>query len=319
MNAACSLAILSLFAAAPNDDPMPRAESVLLADENGPILEYVARTVPLPHGYLEEIAEGNRIYAKPRSGYLHPLYGLDGVPLTLDWSVDHPHHRGIYWAWPEVGFGEETGDLHALQHVFSRAVGEPKVIRSAEHSRVEASNLWLWEDTAPIVFESVTITALPLSDAGGRAVDLELRFTALVDEVTLARRGTNLYGGLNVRLAPVEGLAFAHHADPAGAATRRAWSTATGTWAGSERVTTLAILEHPTNPDHPGDWITYEYLPWFQPTFPRGDTRFALRRGEPLTLRYRFLILPGAAEAKTLHAAWDAYVAAPTAPEEQDR
>ena len=67
--------------------------------------------------------------------------------------------------------------------------------------------------------------------------------------------------------------------------------------------------EHPTNPDFPGDFITYEYLPWFQPTFPRADTVFALRSGRPLVLRYRFLILPGEADADALAVACDRYAA----------
>jgi hypothetical protein len=332
MHSASCLAVLALIGAgaaspllSPNpeirgtEEPTPRRGEVLLADEDGPILRYLACTVPLPEGYLEQVAEGSHIYARPRSGYLHPLYGLDGVPLTLDWSTDHPHHRGIYWAWPEVGFGEEIADLHALQRVFSRSVGEPRVTRTPEHSRIEARNLWIWEDEVPVVFETVTITTFPLTDDGTRIVDLDLRFEALTDGITLARRDTNLYGGLNVRLAPVEGLAFGHHADAEAAPVRRAWSTATGTWAGSEMRTTFAILEHPTNPDYPGDWITYEYLPWFQPTFPRADTRFALRRGEPLSLRYRFLVLPGETDFETLTLAWDAYASPRPSAEERER
>ena len=286
---------------------------VLLADGGRPVLTYQARRVELPAGYLEQIAEGNRIYAEPRSGYLHPLYGLDGEELTLDWSVDHPHHRGIYWAWPEVQLGERTGDLHALQAVYSRPVGEPALTGAGESARVEAQNLWLWQDETPVVFERVAITAGALGADGSRAIDLELRFEALADGVSLARRGTDLYGGLNLRLAPVEGLKFGHYAQEATLASKpRAWSTATGIWKGGRRVTTLAILEHPTNPDFPGDFITYEDLPWFQPAFPRAGTRYSLERGQPLTLRYRFLIQPGDAVPDVLAAACDRYAA--TAP-----
>ena len=66
------------------------------------------------------------IYAVPRSNYIHPVYGLSGEMLTRDWSKDHPHHRGIYWAWPEVEFGKKLGDLHALQIVFARPTGKIK-------------------------------------------------------------------------------------------------------------------------------------------------------------------------------------------------
>src|SRR5699024_3188858 len=47
-------------------------------------------------------------YAVPRSNYIHPLYGLEGEMLTRDWPEGaHPHHRGIFWAWPEVEYGSE--------------------------------------------------------------------------------------------------------------------------------------------------------------------------------------------------------------------
>jgi len=283
---------------------------VRIEADGAPVLAYQAHRVALPAGFLAKIAEGNRIYAKPRSGYIHPLHGLDGEELTLDWSTDHPHHRGIYWAWPEVKFGETTGDLHALQHVYSRPVGEPALARTEQHARVEAHNLWLWHDEQPVVFERVAITAWSPAADGSRRIDLDLQFEALADGVSLARRDTNLYGGLNVRLAPVAGLKFDHHSQEATqAAPARAWSATTGTWKGGKRVTTLAILEHPTNPDFPGDFITYEELPWFQPTFPRADTRYGLVRGKPLTLRYRFLILAGEADPKALAAACDAYAA----------
>src|SRR5450756_1344739 len=34
-----------------------------------------------------------------RSSYLHPVYAPDGTLLTDDFNKDHPHHRGIFWAW----------------------------------------------------------------------------------------------------------------------------------------------------------------------------------------------------------------------------
>jgi len=270
--------------------------------------------VPLPAGYLERVAAGNRRYVRPRSGYIHPLYGQDGEALTLDWSTDHPHHRGIYWAWPEVHWGERTGDLHALQVVFSRPVGEPRLETGPDLARLVAHNLWLWEDETPVVFERVVLTARASGPDGSRAVDLEILLDALVPGITLARRHTDLYGGLNVRLAPVAGLRLRHHADPADAAPpRRAWSLATGVWEGGKRATTLAILEHPANPGFPGDWITYPELPWFQPAFPPAGTRHPLEPGALLLLRYRFLILPGTADPATLDQAFDAFAAtAPT-------
>ena len=40
-----------------------------------------------------------------RANYVHPLLDLDGEPLTEDFPADHPHHRGVFWAWHQVRIG----------------------------------------------------------------------------------------------------------------------------------------------------------------------------------------------------------------------
>ena len=68
-------------------------------------------------GYL--FSEGDRrimfYQVEPRSlegkyercNYVHPLYGLDGQVLTEDFPKDHPHHRGIFWAWHQLLIGDK--------------------------------------------------------------------------------------------------------------------------------------------------------------------------------------------------------------------
>ena len=94
-------------------------------------------------------------------------------------------------------------------------------------------------------------------------------------------------------MAPVTGLELSHHADDPQAQPKRAWQYATGIWPGSDSPATFVVLEHADNPDYPGDYIQYPELPWFQPTFPRSGTRYALSRDKPLTLRYRLWIYKG--------------------------
>ncbi len=273
-----------------------------------PTVVYRARRVEPPAGLLDRVFEDNRKYARPRSGYLHPLFGPGGEELTKDWSEDHPHHRGIYWAWPEVRWGDRLGDLHALQKVFSRPVGEPRVRCEGDGAAVEAKNVWLWRDEHPVVYERVHVAVGPGEGDDVRLVDLAISLRALAKGITLARRRTALYGGLNVRLAAVEALKLDHHSEPAtGAHRARAWSLATGTWQGGSPAT-FAILEHPDNPHFPGDFVTYPDLPWFQPAFPRAKRRHALEPGQPLVLRYRYLVIPGRADPASLHAAWDRHV-----------
>jgi len=82
-----------------------------------------------------------------------------GEVRTEDWSPDHPHHRGIYWAWPEGDWQGRRGDLHALQAVFARPTGQIRVEEESDFVQIVAENQWQWEDGTPIVREQVTVCA----------------------------------------------------------------------------------------------------------------------------------------------------------------
>lgn len=257
------------------------------------VLRYNYATIE-PGPVLNSVSAGNRIYAVARSNYIHPLHGLDGEELTRDWSPDHPHHRGIYWAWPEVDWRGQRGDLHALQKVFARPTGRCKTIHGRGFAEIQAENVWKWEDREPIVHEIATIRAWSRQHSA-RFIDLRFEFTALEDPVLLARRGTDAYGGLNLRFSAVEDQKLVKHTDPPEAETRRAWAEISGRFGGAPVPSGVVILPHPGNPCHPGDWVDYPQLNWLQPTFPAKGTRFELVPRRTLALRYRLWIHAGGA------------------------
>jgi len=281
------------------------------------VLRYNGHTAA-PPGVASRIDPANRKYAVARSGYIHPLVGPGGAVLTADWPVDHPHHRGVYWAWPEVEFGTRRGDLHALQHVFSRPTGRVALREEPGAAVMRAENLWWWEDGTAVVRETVVIRVQEAVD-GARAADLALRFEPLVEGVTLARRETRLYGGLNVRMATPRGQEILVQTDPEGSTPRRAWSDLSGVYENGGACG-LLILQHRDNPDYPGEWVRYPELSWCQPTFPAPGSRHALRRGEALRLRYRLWMhagrYPGDARAA---AVWDDFHSRPIHEEEHER
>ncbi len=262
-----------------------------VTDGGEPVLRYNYNLVE-PGALLDRVTPANRIYARARSDYIHPLYGPEGEVLTQDWAVDHPHHRGIYWAWPEVDYGTNRGDLHALQKVFARPTGKVRLQGGPVFAEVEAENLWLWEDSESIVREVAIIRAYRAT-AQGRVLDLAFRFVALKDGVTLARRGMAHYGGLNIRMATPASQDIFVHTDESNAVPRRAWSDLSGVFAGADAASGLTVLQSRQNPDYPGEWVQYPNLSWCQPTFPATGTRYALRRHQPLVLRYRLLIHAG--------------------------
>ena len=275
--------------------------------ENGtPVVQYNYQTVPLPEGYLERLKEGKQ-YAVPRSDYIHPLFDLNGKPITHDWASDHAHHRGIYWAWPEVGYKGELGDLHALQKVFARPTGKIESVKNGENVSIRAENLWMWEDKEPIVHETATFTVYPLS-ATGRNIDIDFQWKGLADEVTLARRGQEHYGGLNIRMARLDDFQSGSFQEFDGDAAKNGAAWVFGTWkdAATGKQMELTVFERADNPDYPGEYIHYPDIQWFQPTFPAKGTRFLLKKGETLTLRYRLWIHETTTDAAK-KAAWQDY------------
>lgn len=244
------------------------------------------------------------IYAVPRSDYIHPVYGLQGEMLTRDWPDGaHPHHRGIFWAWPEVYYGSRLGDIYALQEVFARPTGEIDLVNGPDFAQISAENQWMWEDDEAIVREMAIIRVYSATDHE-RIIDLALRFTALVDSVTIATRETNSYGGLNLRMQTPDNQKITYHTDEPSSPMRRAWSDFFGTFDGASSESGMTVLQHPDNPQYPGHWVEYPDLAWVQPTFPSPGTRFALKKGQPLELRYRLILHRGGAQESHIYESW---------------
>jgi hypothetical protein len=253
-----------------------------------PILHYNYQVVPEPEAIKKLVSPANRRYAVDRCDYIHPLYGLRGEVLTEDWPKDHPHHRGIYWAWPEVDWQGKRGDLHALQEVFARPTGKIRAVEGPQSAQIEAESQWCWNGATPILREEVTLRAWRQTEAG-RRIDLEFRFTAIGAEVQVARRDRSHYGGLNLRFAPLAEQKIVTFTDPPTATPRMAWAQRSGTLAGG-RAVALTILQDPRNPDYPGDWVQYPDLSWIQPTFPAPGTRYPITKDRPLSLRFHLWI-----------------------------
>lgn len=306
----------------------PKGGAIEILESGKPVLRYNYATVE-PGEVLKRVSEGNLKYARPRSDYIHPLFGLDGRELTRDWAVDHPHHRGIYWAWPEVEQTAspgpvstnkpvtERGDLHALQRIFARPTGRVRVNNTAAYAEIEAENQWYWEERpqSPVVRELTLIRAYR-AENNSRVVDLAFLFTGMEPGVTIARRETDKYGGLNIRLATPQAQEIIAHTDATGKAPLRAWSDLSGAFppAGGGREG-LMVLQHRSNPDYPGDWIQYPELSWCQPTFPSSGERYPLTPGKALVLRYRLWIHGDVSKGeidKIAAGLWDTYHASKT-------
>jgi len=283
-----------------------------IRDGEMPVLRYNYGTVPMPKLIKERFQQGR--YPSPphdpagldRGDYVHPLYGPNGEVLTNDYPVDHPHHRGIYWAWPEVYYKGEKRDIHAVYGVWARPEKVLRLINGSVFALIEVENTWKWKDKEPIVKEEVEIRAYKNIE-GRRFVDFEFRFTGLADDVLIARRGQRNYGGVNLRMATGKDLKIKFFTDPPESDVRRAWADMVNTVPGGKGPTGVAVLQRVTNPHYPGDWVEYPHIFWYQPTFPCKGCKYHLEKNKTLVLNYRLWIRPGAAGDEVLADLWAAY------------
>jgi len=265
----------------------PDTQRYTFYDGERPVCTYNFGTVPVPEALV------GKKHAIARSNYVHPIYGPNGEVLTEDYIKDHPHHRGIYWAWPEVTYQGKKGDLHALNRVFTRPVEILQQQQSEKFAQLKAENVWKWDDTEEIVREYATITVYPMEN-GLQNIDFTLRFEALKEGVSIARRKQKQYGGFNIRLSARENQVITTHTDPESASPRKSWAELTGIPPKGKEPIGLAVLQHPSNPLYPGDWADYAKINWVQPTFPESGTAYELKPGQLLDLSFRVIVRSGA-------------------------
>lgn len=302
-------------------------KAVDVTERTLPVLRYNQGTVPPPKEivqHFEKDRDPPLFYA--RGDYIHPIFGPDGEQLTDDYSMNHPHHRGICWAWPVVRFKGEARDIWAVRvlptqpgGIWARPVSMERIEAGPVLAAIDAENVWKWGDRESIVREEVNIRVYR-QQKRCRFLDVQIQLTALVDDVSIGGRPKATYGGFNLRTFPeFDGRKIDMHIEPPEAKPRRAWFHLTGNFPGGKGKAGLAMLEHVTNPDYPNcpnpqtaDRVSGQYPRWrtVQPSWP-GDREVALGRDKPLVLKYRLWIHPGPSDDATLESVWASYASPP--------
>ncbi|WP_165233642.1 DUF6807 family protein [Aquisphaera insulae] len=263
-----------------------------------PVLVYNHRAKPV----------GGKPVNPARTAYLHPIYGLDGEVLTDDGPEDHPHHRGLFWAWPHVTVGDEHVDMWVLKGIeprFGRWLFK-EAGKDRDVARLGVENGW-YVGGRKVLGEKAVIEVHHASKEG-RAIDLDMTWTPTDRPVTLGGAEGKSYGGLTFRYAPGDRTAITV---PSGLTkddlymTPLPWADLTRTWLGRPERSGAAVLIHPSHPGFPPTWLTRHYgvlcVGW------PGVKPGTIPPGESIRCRYRIWIHKGDLDAPALEKVFKAY------------
>lgn len=147
-----------------------------------------------------------------RASYVHPLYDLNENVLTEDFPEDHPHHRGIFWAWHQIVLnGKQIGDGWMCENTS----WEPSKLEiKKNHGFVMLQSEVLWKvvlqnkSSTAIVKENTKITVYR-STGKYRAIDFEIQLSGLADSLEIGGSDdAKGYGGFSWRLKLPNNISF---------------------------------------------------------------------------------------------------------------
>ena len=243
-----------------------------------------------------------------RSGYIHPLFGLDGEVLTDDSPADHLHHHGLFWTWPIIRTrGVKTGTWEPatppLRQQFVRWIRR-EIKDGAAALGVES--VWKLDDKEIVARETADFIVHPAFPLG-RFIDVTLVIEAVGGPLEFqgqqdAGKG---YGGLCFRGAPQFNAAAL--TTDRGPQKEDAVNTPF-LWADlSTAERGVAIFVSPSHPGHPIPWlIRNSYAGILNPSWP-GLNSATIEAGKSVTLRYRLYIHRGDVAAARVAETYAAY------------
>ena len=303
-----SLSTRSIHSAEPTLRWETNDEGVLVREGKSNVLFFQARTKSL---------EGIR----PRSNYIHPLYGLDGTVLTEDFPDDHLHHRGIFWAWHQMRIGDiAIGDGWAINE-FSWDVVKVSPRRNQDGS-IAIDSIVEWkskrwhESRRPVAIENHTILVHP-TQRDIRMIDIQVSIQAVEQETVIGgSEDEKGYGGFSLRVQLPKDIQFVSQN---GIETPQKTSVAASPWMSmigsfsADLQSAITVFCHPDSAGYPQRWILRSQRSMQNPVWPGREPRH-LSVDKPLRLRYRVLVQRHPLDGETINQLYQDYVHANQTP-----
>lgn len=233
-----------------------------------------------------------------RANYVSPLYAPDGTALTEDKPGDHPHQRGIWWAWMSVQLdGKPAADGWYMKNL-SYFVREKRFLGDANGGGALTLEIdWIVNSGPEVAFvarEVTTVTVRSLK-AGARRIEFDTVITSRAGALGLGgSQDDRGFGGFSIRLVDPEHLTFASggkqltptgSAITAGSSMGFAWSGAAGSPAWTVGLACKVNGQAITR------WMLYNDRSMQNCVFP-GRAPLILKKDETLRLQETVVIRP---------------------------
>lgn len=260
-------------------------DAVTLTEAGKTVLVY--RTKP-----LDPAAEPGR------ANYVGALYAPDGAALTEDRPGDHPHQRGIWWAWMKVQTGGKTVADGWYMKGLTYFVREKRFLGDAEGGGTLTVDVdWMVNsgpELAYVARETTKVTVRPLR-AGARRVEFDTTITSRVDALGLGGSEDDRgFGGFSIRLVDPEHLTFSSGGKvitPNGAAID-AGANMGFAWSGGSSSPAWAVgLACKANGQAVKRWMLYNDRSMQNCVFP-GRAPLVLKKDQALHLQETLVIRP---------------------------
>lgn len=260
-------------------------DTVTLTEAGKTVLVY--RTKP-----LDPAAEPGR------ANYVGALYAPDGTALTEDKPGDHPHQRGVWWAWMKVQSGGETVADGWYMKGLSYFVREKRFLGDAEGGGTLTVDVdWMVNSGPELVYvatETTKVTVRPLK-AGARRVEFDTTITSRIDALGLGGSEDDRgFGGFSIRLVDPEHLAFSSGGQtitPNGGAIAAGPSMGFAWRDGADSPAWTVGLACKANGQAITRWMLYNDRSMQNCVFP-GRAPLVLKKGEALRLQETVVIRP---------------------------
>lgn len=242
--------------------------------------------------------------------YLHVFDAAGEAPITKGPGGDYTHHRGIFIGWMKIACNGKTydrwhmkgGDQIHQTFAAQQAGADSAVLSSVVH--------WMNETNQPLLEETRTMTFRRAPAPGCALIDLETKLTAVAGDLTLD--GDPEHAGIQFRPAQEVDRAQTVYTFPGAAADPKkdrdlAWLGETFTLKG--KAYSVVAFNHPANPTgtRASAYRDYGRFGYF-PVAP-------IKKGETLTLKYRFWVAEGAMpSAAAIQAVGNAFTGQDTKP-----